>query len=180
MQELGHAGAADNLGEHTDKNEEYGEYENCCIQLADIGLQSDGGEEDRPKQHVRLNVCLAVDVRGITKGTEDNTGTVGTCDVCNAEEVLGNIRKRECQCKCQNRDALCMRPAGIHPLEDLVDQDTGTDCEDKEQTCVHQDLAEIGGGILEANDDGQNKNTDDIIDDGSRQDGLAHFAIEFS
>ena len=93
MQELGHAGTADNLGEHTDKNEEYGEYENCCIQLADIGLQSDGGEEDRPKQHVGLDVCLTVDVGGIPKGAEDNTGTVGTGDVCNAEEVLRNIRK---------------------------------------------------------------------------------------
>ena len=73
-----------------------------------------------------------------------------------------------------------MRPAGVHPLKDLVDQNAGTNGENEEQPRIHQDLSEIGGGILEADDNGQNKNTDDIIDDGSGKNGLSHFAIKLS
>ena len=110
--------------------------------------------------------------------TENDTGNVSAGNIRNAKVFLSNIGHCKTECKAGNRYALRMGIAGIQPLHDAVEHIADTNGNQKEQRGLDQHAADAGALTgAGTQHTGQHDNADDIINDGSADNGSAKEAL---
>ena len=169
--DLGSTAAADNLCQQGNDDEANAEQQDLRGQAADVGFQADAGEEHRGEDNIVADVDAALNVGGIVHGAQHNAGNVGTGDVGNTKELLGNIGHGKAESDTDNGDALGVGVAFVQPFHGIVNDHTDTDRNQEEQHRVDEHSAQACTGTgAGANDAGQHDDTDDVIDNGSTDD----------
>ena len=94
--------------------------------------------------------------------------------------MLRNIGEAERQGHRQDRNTLRMRPALINLPEYHENDISCTDGKHKEQCCAEYHLCDRLGRVLQADDECQDENADDVIDDSRAHDRLTDLCRELS
>ena len=171
--------AADDLGDECHDHEARAEQQDLGRQAADVRFQADTGKKHRRKQNVIADVHPAFHIRGIVHGAKDNARNVRTCDVCNAEVLLGDVGHRKAEGHTHNGDALGVGIALVEPLHGKVDHYAQTDGHEEEEHRVDQHLPQPGAGAGAcAQHAGQHHDADHIVNDRCADDGGAKEALQ--
>ena len=170
--DLGRKAAADDLGDKCYNDEADTEQEDFRRQAADVGLQADGCKEDGRKNDIIADIHAALHIGGIVHGAQNDTGDIGTGDICNAEVFLGDVGHGKAERHAHDGDALGVGIALIQPCHSKVSHNAHAHGSGKEQHRINEHLAQTraGAGAC-AQHTGEDYDADDIINDGGTDDG---------
>ena len=109
----------------------------------------------------------------------NDTGDIGTGDICNAEVFLGDVGHGKAERHADDGDALGVGIALVQPCHSKVSHNAHAHGSGKEQHRINEHLAQTraGAGAC-AQYAGEDYDADDIINDGGTDDGGAEKALQ--
>ena len=172
---------ADDLGQDCNDGQYHCEDRHGAGQTFQVGLNTDGSEEQRREQHVAEHVGLACNVvtrRGQT--AHYDACKVCTGDICNTEVTLCNIAHQECECYRIDCNTAMMMPLLLHLEEYAVHNETNNQYETEERNDAAEYQNRLYRRVSQCGQNGQHHDTEDIVDYSCAEDCCTDFTFQLA
>ena len=178
---FGPQAAAHQLGEDGHDHQQQGKHQDLPGHRGQRDFQADAGEEHRGQQQVGKGLELGIDISAPGGVGDDDAGGESADDVRHAEDPLGDIGHEQAQHKGQQGEPVqvLLIPVLV-PGKALDAQESHNGHEHEEQQNLQQDHPHVYRVPGHAGDDGEDDQAQHVVDEGRRQDGVAHPGIQLA
>lgn len=173
-EQLGPQAAADDLGDDGQRDGDDGEQDDGPIHGGEGDFQAHTGKKDGGEEHVGEGLTLGVDIDGPGGVGDHQAGEEGADDIRHTEDLLRHIGIEEAESQGDDGEALPVPGGRVHPpLDQPVEEVASHAGNNKESHDLDHHDAKADAAVRGTGDQGQQDQPQNIIDQGSTQDGVA-------